>query len=49
MHQQATRIKPPHPFAARHPILDAAIGSLILAAGFGGLLACWIAAGSGLL
>lgn len=39
----------PPSFASRHPIIDAAIGGLILAAGFGGLLACWISIGSGIV
>lgn len=39
----------PPSFASLHPIIDAAIGGLILAAGFGGLLAYWIAIGSGIV
>lgn len=39
-------LTPPSDFAVRHPILDAAIGGMILALGFGGLLAYWIKVGA---
>lgn len=35
-------------FAQEHPIIDAMIGGLILAAGFGGMIAIWISVGAGL-
>lgn len=38
----------PPSFANRHPVADALAGGLILAFGFGGLLAYLIAVGSGL-
>lgn len=34
-------------FAQEHPIIDAMIGGLILAAGFGGMIAIWISVGAG--
>lgn len=35
-------------FAQQYPIIDAMIGGLILAAGFGGMIAIWISVGAGL-
>jgi hypothetical protein len=46
-HIKRQRAGLPADFAHAHPVIDAMIGGLILAAGFGGMIAIWISVGAG--
>ena len=35
-------------FAESHPVLDAILGTVVLATGFGGMIAAWVYVGAGL-